>query len=64
MATTDVAMKPASGNDRREGTIVVQALPTGVTSVNTDTNSTHTTTVEAMETKLTDRFDDPTYYTA
>lgn len=64
MATTDVASKVVSGNSRQEGTIVVQATVTGVVSKNQASNTKSPTTVEAMETKLTDRFDDPTYYTA
>lgn len=63
MATTDVAQK-ITVDDRQEGTMVVFVTMLGVIYKNQESNTTNPTTVEAMETKLTDKFDDPTYYTA
>lgn len=60
----DVAQKANSGNARKEGTIVVGAQPIGNYKTNSDNNALSPTAVDAIETKLTTRFDDPQYYTA
>lgn len=61
----DVAAKIISANNVRRGTVVVS---TNGHDVKTNTENTQTNhdggTPTALEAKLTERFDDRTYYTA
>lgn len=49
---------------RKEGTVVAGARPNGVTSSNSDNNKVNPVPVTTLDTKLTNRLDDPQYYTA
>lgn len=63
----DVAQKANSGNDRKEGTAVVYVLGAAASgnykSLSAD-NALSPTPVDQTETRFTNRFDDPQYYTA
>ena len=65
--TSDVA-EAAKGSSTtiNNGSVVVGGRPTGDYSVNTDRAipSAKSPAASANETKLTSRFDDPTYYSA
>jgi len=49
---------------RKEGTIVVGAMLNGNSSKNNSNNTAAPTPVTVIEVKLTNRLDDPQYYTA
>lgn len=58
----DVAQKSIDANAIKSGTAVVKTAETRYQTVNPVDNKSPT--AAAMEAQLTDRFDDPTYYTA
>lgn len=58
----DVAQKAINANEIKSGTAVVKTAETRYQTVNPVDNKSPTTA--SMETRLTNRFDDPTYYTA
>ena len=61
--TIDVLENIFQGSGQRAGRVVLGVLPTGRTDrlTSRDVNTPPTT---AVENKYTNRFDDPTYYTA
>lgn len=61
MATTDVLQKIIANNDIHHGTIVVNDNGTKVFTKNTDNIDTGPT-IETVETRFTNRFDDINYY--
>jgi hypothetical protein len=61
----DVATSGTSVTEvRKEGTVVVGARQNGNVSTNSSNNKANPVPVTTLDTKLSNRLDDPQYYTA